>query len=154
MKKNILTVCFLIPLSAFGSLINVSVDHDSLVSSLLNKDTNEFMYHQELMLDENALPFINKRIEDHYNRIKEKIPEETALVLLGDEYGRISSIGSTIKLRKKSISHTGIQDHKHPIYALSSNINVDIDLPANKSSITLVYKKNNRVKYLKTLVIK
>jgi len=154
MKKFIFTICFIFPLSAFSNLINVSVNHDSLISSLLNKETNEFIYHQELLLDEDALPFINKRLEDYYNQIKEKLPEETALILLGDEYGRISSIGSTVTLRNKSISHTGIKDHKHPIYAISSNIDVDIDLPPNRRSITLVYKKNNRVKYLKTLVIK
>ena len=84
MKKFIFTICFLFPLSAFSNLINVSVNHDSLISSLLNKETNEFIYHQELLLDEDALPFINNRLEDYYNQIKEKLPEETALILLGD----------------------------------------------------------------------
>ena len=150
--KILLTILVILTFNLSSAELKIKIDHHGNILDTIRLNRNQNIFLKEAEFDE-KLRFSSKLLEQHIKHVSEIIPVNSFVVLYGDEQGVINELNRAYSQKRISLSHTGADQHHHPVFFLHDALELDISLDNNQKSIFILQKRKSALKPFKKLIV-
>jgi len=153
MRNVVIFLCIFFLNNTFANNLNITIDHHGIIESLKNDNSKNIPYQTLPNLKQKDFIFQTERLKKHYERVIRLIPNNSFLILLGNENNIITGVDKNFVPTPISLSHTGIEEHNHPNHLHAEVININLDVKLHQNYLHILKKSNKAIEIKQTIYI-
>jgi hypothetical protein len=153
MRTVVIFLCIFFSNNTFASNLNITIDHHGIIDSLKSDNSMSIPYKTLPSLKQKDFIFQTERLKKHYEKVIRLIPNNSFLILLGNENNIITGVDKNFVPTPISLSHTGIEEHNHPRHMHAEVMNINLDIKPHQNYLHILKKSNNAIEIKQTIYI-
>ena len=153
MRNLIIFLCIFFLNNTFASNLNITIDHHGIIDSLKTDNSMSIPYKILPNLKQTDFIFQTERLKNHYEKVIKLIPNNSFLILLGNENNIITGVDKNFVPAPISLSHTGIEEHNHPNHLHAEVINITLNVKPHQNYLHILKKSNKAIEIKQTIYI-